>query len=188
MPGIKNSHYTCYFPLLSIVLLSASFAISTQNKVIDSLQSLGILQALIELFSFNNLRFLLFFGIMLCFFFLLSGLKIIFTTLVQFSCLLFADEKHIEQDRHMEEGRFIYLIGAVLSMVVSQSLLIVCMIFFVTTFVYFVFLVYRMIEHFTLLPLIGFIFANTLSLLIFVLGVGYFTLRIYRLVLESLPI
>ncbi|WLR50418.1 DUF5366 family protein [Bacillus tianshenii] len=188
MPGVKNLYYTSYFPFLSILLFSAAFAVSLEKKLVALLQEIGIYHALSEFFSAGNIELLLFGSFVLCFVMLLSALKVLADMMLQFSCLFFADDKQEEHDQRMKEGRFLFLAGGVLSLLFSQLFWLLSVIFLLTGLSYFVFITYRMSNHFTTSGLVGFVFFQMLFWLSFMLGFGFLLLRTYRYVLESLPV
>jgi hypothetical protein len=185
---IKNKYITSYFPLLSIVLFSMSLGICVSFWLIELFRSLGVYKGLMIFFSARELTFTLFLLVSFLFFMLFAALKLISDTLMGLSLLVFSTDQKGEGMDRANRGTIIFVIGAFISIIVSHSLLFIAITFLAAACMYFVYVVYQINELFKPAALIGFIFFHILSWSIFLLVIVYLSLKLYRSMLNSLPL
>jgi hypothetical protein len=86
---MKNTYFTSYFPLISILLFSASCSLAVSEMVIGMLQTYGIYDGMLDFLSGHEIRFGLFIVFALVFFMLFSALKLIADTVTELALLFF---------------------------------------------------------------------------------------------------
>lgn len=74
---MKNTYFTSYFPLISILLFSTSFSISTVMMVLKVLKRLDIYGGMLEFFSENGIKLALFIVFALIYFMIFSALSLL---------------------------------------------------------------------------------------------------------------
>jgi len=185
---MKNTYFTSYFPLITILLFSASLSIVTVMIVIDFLQVFGIYDGMLEFFSNSGIKLALFIVFSLLFFMLFSALKLIANTVTELSLLFFSKDVAGENLTKIRGGSSIYLIGGALSLAAVQYPYAIIGIFLLATLIYFVFIVYKFSQSLTSLSLIGLVLFHVLFWFIFILGTLYLCFRLYNSVMASLPV
>jgi len=185
---MKNTYFTSYFPLITILLFSASLSIVTVMIVIDFLQVFGIYDGMLEFFSNSGIKLALFIVFSLLFFMLFSALKLIANTVTELSLLFFSKDVAGENLTKIRGGSSIYLIGGALSIAAVQYPYAIIGIFLLSTLIYFVFIVYKFSQSLTSLSLIGLVLFHVLFWFIFILGTLYLCFRLYNSVMASLPV
>ncbi|PGT89285.1 MULTISPECIES: DUF5366 family protein [Bacillaceae] len=185
---MKNTYFTSYFPLITILLFSASLSIVTVMIVIDYLQVFGIYDGMLEFFSNSGIKLALFTVFSLLFFMLFSALKLIANTVTELSLLFFSKDVAGENLTKIRGGSSIYLIGGALSLAAVQYPYAIIGIFLLATLIYFVFIVYKFSQSLTSLSLIGLVLFHVLFWFIFILGTLYLCIRLYNSVMASLPV
>jgi hypothetical protein len=185
---MKSKYITSYFPLLSIILFSMALGIYLSFFFMDLFQSLGIYEGLSIFFSKKELTLTLFSLLSFFFFMVFAALKLIGDTLMDISLFLFSKKQDEEEPYPMNKGTFLFLMGSVLSVFVSHSLLWIMIIIAVTACSYFIYVVYTASSLFKPLSLVGFIFFHVLSWAVFFTTIIYLVLTFYHSMLKSLPI
>jgi hypothetical protein len=185
---MKNTYFTSYFPLITILLFSTSLSIATVMAVIDYLKVFGIYDGMLEFFSNNGIRLALFTLFVLMFFMVFSALKLIANTVTELSLLFFSKDIAGENLTKIRGGSTYYLIAGALSLVCVQFPLGIIGIFLIATICYFVFIVYKVSSSLTSSSLIGLVLFHVLFWFIFVLGTLYLCFRLYNSVMASLPV
>ncbi|MFC0271010.1 DUF5366 family protein [Metabacillus herbersteinensis] len=185
---MKNTYFTSYFPLISILLFSTSLSISTVMHVIDYLKTFGIYDGMLEFFSANGIKLALFILFALIYFMVFSALKLIANTVTELSLLFFSKESTGESLTKIRGGSSFYLIGGALSLLSIQFIVGIAAVFVVTSVIYFVFIVYQISSALTSYSLIGLVLFQVLFWFTFLLGNVYLFVRLYNSVMASLPI
>lgn len=185
---MKNTYFTSYFPLITILLFSASLSIATVMFVIDYLQVFGIYEGMLEFFSNNGIKLALFIVFSLLFFMVFSALKLIANTVTELSLLFFSKDVAGENLTKIRGGSVFYLIGGALSLVAVQYPIAIIGIFVLSTLCYFVYIVYKISQSLTSFSLIGLVLFHVLFWFIFLLGTLYLCFRLYNSVMASLPV
>lgn len=185
---MKNTYLTGYFPLISIILFSLSYAIYSEIQVLEIVKTMGLYDGLLEFFSATGIKLTLLFMLFLLFFMLFAALKLISDTILQISLLLFSKDIDGEILKGARLGSIIYFIGGGVSILCTMSIVAISLVFFITTMVAFIYFVYKASFYLTSAGLVGLIFFHTFIWGCFFTAVGYSALRLYNSVLASLPI
>jgi hypothetical protein len=185
---MKNTYFIGYFPFISIVLFSFSFAIYCEVQVLDLFVRLGLYQGMLEFFSEAGIKMALLVVLVLLFFMLFSALKLISDTIIEVSLLLFSKDSEGTGLISVRTGAILYVIGALVSLVSIQSLMGLLTIFLVTNLIAFIYFVYKIVPTLSMSGLVGLIFFHIFIWSMFILIVGYSVLKLYNSVMESLPI
>lgn len=185
---MKNTYFTSYFPLITILLFSTSLSIATVMIVIDYLQVLGIYEGMLEFFSNNGIKLALFIIFALLFFMVFSALKLIADTVTELSLLFFSKDIVGENLTKIRGGSSFYLVAGALSLAAVQFPIAIIGIFLLATLCYFIFIVYKISSSLTSASLIGLVLFHVLFWFSFILGTLYICFRLYNSIMASLPI
>ncbi len=185
---MKNTYFTSYFPLISIILFSVSFAILTELKTLELLKQIGIYRGMQEFFSPTWINFAIFFVFFLIYFMIFAALKLISNTLLELSLLFFTRDSNGESLPKIRVGSFFYLVGGTVSLAFVQSFYGIVIVLLLATLGYFIFFVYKIQDTLTFGGLIGLVFFHTLSWFTFFMTVTYVCIRLYNSIIASLPI
>ncbi|MFS0863711.1 DUF5366 family protein [Fredinandcohnia sp. 179-A 10B2 NHS] len=185
---MKNTYFTSYFPLISIILFSISFAIFTEINILELLKQIGIYRGMQEFLSPTGINLAIFFIFFLVYFMMFAALKLIADTLLELSLLFFTKDSEGKNLAKIKSGSFFYLLGGVISLLIVQSLYGLILLFFVATLCYFIYFVYKIYPSMTLSGLIGVVFFQTISWFTFFTSVIYICIKLYNSVIASLPI
>ncbi|MFT4412992.1 DUF5366 family protein [Fredinandcohnia humi] len=185
---MKNTYFTSYFPLISIILFSVSFAIFTEMSTLELLKQVGIYRGMQEFFSAAGINLAIFLVFFLVYFMMFAALKLIADTLLQLSLLFFTRDSKGESLQKIRMGSIFYLLGGVASLVSVQSFYGLLLILLFVTLGYFIFFVYKIHSTLSLSGLIGIVFFHTLIWFTFFMSVIYLCTRLYNSIIASLPI
>lgn len=185
---MKNTYFFGYFPFITVVLFSLSFGLYCEIKLLDLFDSLGLYQGMLEFFSETGIKIALLVVMFLVFFMLFSALKLLLDTMVEMSLLLFSKDSEGTGLKSIRMGTIIYVVGATVSLVSTQSIMGLLVIFLLTNVAAFIYFVYKISTNLSLLGLIGLIFFHIFIWSIFLLVVAYSVLKLYNSIINSLPI
>ncbi|WP_321196098.1 DUF5366 family protein [Alteribacter populi] len=155
---MKNTYLTSHFPLISILLFSLSLSLYSERVITDSLINVGLYKGMTEVFSDQGIKLTLLFLLLFLFFMLFSALKLIADTINEVSLLFFSKDREGDDLQKIRGGVWVFLIGSIVSIFISFNLLFVVGSIVITSFVYFVFFVYRLGDSLSSPSLIGMIF------------------------------
>ena len=186
--NMRNTYFTSYFPLISIILFSISSAFFFENQSLIILRKIGLYDGLLEFFSGTEIKLTILFFIFLLFFMMLSAIKLISDTILQFGLLLFSKETTGESLKSARLTSIIYCIGGMLSVFFSFSIYAVGLVFFITTMIAFTYIVYKVSFNLSAGGLVGFVFFQTLSMGAILAAISYTVIKLYNSLLASLPI
>lgn len=185
---MKNTYFLGYFPLISIILFSLSFAIYGEIVLLELFDTLGMYQGMLEFFSETGIKIVLLVVLTLLFFMLFAALKLISDTIIEISLLFFSKDSEGTGLRNIRSGAIIYVLGATVSLFSSQYLVGLLVIFALTNLVAFVYFVYKIMPTLMTGGLIGLIFFHIFIWSCLLFGVIYSILKLYNSVISSLPI
>ncbi|GAE29993.1 DUF5366 family protein [Alkalihalobacillus hemicellulosilyticus] len=185
---MTNRYITSHFPLISIVLFSLALAIYVQGLILTELVNMGVYSGMLEFISENGIKLTLLFLLMLFFFMVFSALKLITDTTIELSMLFFSKDEEGTELSKARGGSWIYLIGSVVSLFVANQLIFILALFLLASFIYFVFLIYKVSDVLSFGGLVGFIFFQVFFWGAFVISVVYALVRLYNSFMASLPI
>ncbi|MBS4190728.1 YufK family protein [Bacillus sp. FJAT-49705] len=185
---MKNTYFTSYFPLLSIILFSLSLSIKVEKILLDFLKENGIYVGMLEFFSEGGIKLSLLVLLLLIFFMVFAALKLIANTINELSLLFFSKDAEGENLKQIRSGAAIYFIGSALSLISMNSFIGIGIIFVATTVVYFMYFVYKVSNSLSVMGLIGIIFFQVLIWSTLITGVIYLVIKVYNSIMASLPI
>ncbi|AZB44221.1 hypothetical protein CEF21_19055 [Bacillus sp. FJAT-42376] len=185
---MRNTYFTSYFPLISLLLFSTSFSISTVMYVSELLKKVGIYSSMLDFFSESEMKIALFALFALFYFMVFAALKLIANTVTELSFLFFSQDKEGVTLKKIRAGSAFYLAGGAVSLFLVQFSWVIAAVFLLSTLCYFVFTIYQASSMVTSWSLIGMVLFNILFWFVFTLGLFYLFLRLYNGVINSLPI
>ncbi|MCD7035740.1 YufK family protein [Metabacillus sp. GX 13764] len=185
---MKNTYFTGYFPLISILLYSTSLSIATVMYAIGLLKSLGIYEGMLGIVSEGEIRLAMFVLFALIFFMMLSALKLIANTVTELALLFFSKDQEGAALTKIRAGSSFYLAGGAVSILLIGNGLWIGAVFLIATFCYFVFLVYKVSAMLSPFSLIGLVLFHLLFWIVFILGILFLLVRLYNSFMSSLPI
>ncbi len=185
---MKNTYVTGYFPLLSIMAFSLSFAVYLMVRMITFLKSNGLYSGMTEMLSEINIKlsFLLLFFI--CFFMFFAALKLLVDTFMELSLLFFSKDKVGEDLQKLRGVSIIFLIGGLVSMLCCLSLWLLAGCFLLTSLIAFIYVLYKISESLSGTGLIGMIFFHVTIWAMLLLAVCLSILKLYNSIVEGLPL
>ncbi|WP_077619208.1 DUF5366 family protein [Bacillus sinesaloumensis] len=185
---MKNTYFTSYFPLISIILFSVSYGIWTELKTVEVLKQVGVYKGMQEFFSPTWIQFSIFIVCFLIYFMVFAALKLIANTLLELSLLFFTKDSNGESLSKIRMGSFFYLGGGTLSLAFVHSFYGLLIILILATLGYFIFFVYKVQNTSTFGGVIGLVFFLTLSWFTFFISITFVCMRLYNSIIGSLPI
>ncbi|MFS0780349.1 DUF5366 family protein [Bacillus sp. 1P06AnD] len=185
---MKNTYFTGYFPFISIVLFSLSYAVFAQKKVLELFISFGVYDGLLSFFSASGIRLTVLLLLAFGFFMVLAAMKLISDTSLHLALLLFSKDQEGNVIRSTRFGAVIYLIGGVGSLFCSFSVLAVSLLFFITTMTAFIYFIYQASAYLSTSGLFGLVLFLVLIWSSLVVLLGYSILKLYNGLASSIPI
>jgi len=185
---MKNTYYTSYFPLLSIILFSLSLAIHAQMKLIDIFIWMGLYEGMLTVFSEQEMKLTLLILLILLFFMIFSALKLVAQTINELSLLFFSNDREGDILKNVRSGSVVFLIGGVLSILTIYSFWGMVITFFISTIVYFIYFVYKISETLSLAGLVGVIFFQVFTWGTGLIVITYSFMKWYNILLNSFQI
>lgn len=185
---MKNTYFTSYFPLISILLFSASCSLAATAYVTELLQTYSIYNGMLEFLSANEIRIGLFIVFALIFFMLFSALKLIADTITELALLFFSKDPEGENLKKIRIGSVFYLGSSLVSLAFIQQPLFILAVILIATLSYFIFIVYKIQATLSLVSLIGFILFELIFWFAFVMAIFYVVIKLYNSIMASLPV
>ncbi|RFU63757.1 DUF5366 family protein [Peribacillus glennii] len=185
---MKNTYLFGYFPLISIMLFSLSFAIYGEMQALVLLKNIGIFDGMLEFFSETGIKLSLLIVLFLVCFMLFAALKLISDTVTLLALLFFSKDSEGNDLKNIRLGAMIFFVGGAVSLISVNSIIGLGAIFLGTTIIAFVQLVYKISPSLTTSGLIGFIFFYTFIWSAMVLVVAYSSIKLYNSIMASLPL
>lgn len=189
-PGcqMRNPYLFGYLPFLTITLFSLTFGVYLVGASIVFFGQIGLYAGMREFLTDAQLRLFLLVIYSLAFFMIFSALKLIAETIHETAMLFFSIDAVGESYSEAKSGNLIYFFGALASVVGIQSVKFLLVIFLLTTFVYFVYTMFKLSKFMTVPSMIGLLFFEILVWGIFLSGIIYIILKLYNGILASLPV
>lgn len=184
---MKNPYIFGYLPFVTIVLFSLTFGVYSVSLSIDLFREIGLYSGMREFLTDMELRLFLLVIYMLLFFMIFAALKLIAETIHETAMLLFSKDEEGSSYHQARGGNVIYFFGALASAGGINSIKILVGIFIVTTFIYFIYSIYRLSKYLTPLSTIGLIVFEITIWGVLLAVVIYILLKLYNGVLASLP-
>lgn len=184
---MKNPYVFGFLPLITIVLFSLSFALFTMNKVIELFKVIGVYSGMREFLSDVELKLFLLILLALIYFMVFSALKLIAETIHEIGMLFFSKDYEGKTMAQARGGFVIFFVGAIISAVGFQSIHLLLMIFLLTTFIYFVYVVYKLSSSMSLIGTLGLVMFEIIVWSLFMALVIYIIIKLYNGIVASLP-
>ncbi|MFO1445362.1 DUF5366 family protein [Bacillus sp. Bva_UNVM-123] len=185
---MKNTYFTSYFPLLSIILFSLSLAIRTEKMILELLTSTGIYGGMLEFFSEGGIKLSLLVLLLVLFFMVFAALKLIANTINELSLLFFSKDSEGESLKLIRNGAVIYFIGSGLSLISLNSFIGIGFTFAAATIIYFMYFVYKISSSLSIIGLIGLIFFQVMIWCSLISSVVFLAVKVYNSFMASLPL
>ncbi|PLT34023.1 DUF5366 family protein [Bacillus sp. V5-8f] len=185
---MKNTYLLGYFPLISIILFSLSFAMYGEMQALTLLTNMGLLDGMLEFFSETGIKLSLLIVLFLVCFMVFAALKLISDTVIELALLFFSKDSEGNDLKNIRLGASIYFVGGAVSLLSVNSLIGIGAIFLGTTVISFVYLVYKISPSLTTAGLIGFIFFHTFVWSTWILVIAYCSIKLYNSIIASLPL
>lgn len=185
---MKNTYLTGYLPLVAILLFSLSFALFVQGLIISLFKQVGLYTEMLELFTETEVNLVITLSLMVLFFFLISGLKVIANTVNELSLLFFSKDTEGELLKVVRNGSIIFFVGGLLSLISFSSIVGIIAIFFLTAVGYLVFFVYKTSASLSIANLVGVITFQVVSWSTLGILLALFGMKVYNGLLGSLPL
>lgn len=184
---MKNPYIFGYLPFVTILLFSLTFGVYTVSESVELFKSIGLYAGMREFLTDMQLRIFLLVIYTLIFFMVFSALKLIAETIHETAMLFFSKDIDGKSYSEGRSGNIIYFLGALISAGGIQSLKMLVAIFLLTTFIYFVYLVFKLSKFMTMVNTMGLIVFEFTIWSAFISIVIYILLRLYNGVIASLP-
>jgi hypothetical protein len=184
---MRNPYIFGYLPFVTIVLFSLTFGVYTVGVSIELFKSIGLYAGMREFLTDIQLRVFLLVIYTLCFFMIFSALKLIAETIHETAMLFFSKDVEGESYSKARGGNVIYFFGALASSGGINSIKILACVFLLTTFVYFIYVVYKLSKFMTIVSTIGLIIFEITVWSVLVSVIIYILLKLYNGVIASLP-
>ncbi|ARF13483.1 YufK family protein [Sporosarcina ureae] len=185
---MKNPYLFSYLPFVTVLLFSLTFGVYSVGETLILFKEIGLYQGMREFLSDFQLRIFLLTMYSLLFFMLFAALKLIAVTIHETALLFFLKEEADASYSASKSGVVIYFIGALASAIGIQSWKTLVLIFLITSFIYFVYVVYKLSPFMTLTHTVGLIFFQIIIWSVLVTGLLYIIFRLYNGLLASIPL
>ncbi|PIC75557.1 hypothetical protein CSV74_15750 [Sporosarcina sp. P19] len=185
---MKNPYMFSYLPFVTVLLFSLTFGVYSVGETLILFKEIGLYQGMREFLSDFQLRIFLLTMYSLVFFMLFAALKLIAVTIHETALLFFLKEEADASYSTSKSGVVIYFIGALASAIGIQSWKTLVLIFLITSFIYFVYVVYKLSPFMPLTHTVGLIFFQIIIWSVLVTGLVYIIFRLYNGLLASIPL
>ncbi|PIC73097.1 YufK family protein [Sporosarcina sp. P17b] len=185
---MKNPYLFGYLPFVTVLLFSLTFGVYSVGETLILFKEIGLYQGMREFLSDFQLRIFLLTMYSLLFFMLFAALKLIAVTIHETALLFFLKEEADASYSASKSGAVIYFIGALASAIGIQSWKTLVLIFLITSFVYFIYVIYKLSPFMPLTHTVGLIFFQIIIWSVLVAGLVYIIFRLYNGLLASIPL
>ena len=185
---MKNPYLFGYLPFVTIILFSLTFGVYSVGETLILFKEIGLYQGMREFLSDFQLRIFLLTMYTLLFFMIFAALKLIAVTIQETALLFFLKEEADASYSASKSGAVIYFIGALASVIGIQSWKTLVLIFLITSFVYFIYVIYKLSPFMPLAHTVGLIFFQIIIWSVLVAGLVYIIFRLYNGLLASIPL
>jgi len=184
---LKNPYIFGYLPFVTIVLFSLTFGVYTVGVSVELFKGIGLYAGMREFLTDIQLRIFLLVIYALLFFMVFSALKLIAETIHETAMLFFSKDVEGKSYSEARGGNVIYFFGALASAGGINSISLLTAIFLLTTFIYFVYVVFKLSKFMTIVSTIGLLVFEIMVWTILVSTIIYILLKLYNGVIASLP-
>ena len=184
---MKNPYIFGYLPFVTIVLFSLTFGVYTVGLSVELFKGIGLYAGMREFLTDIQLRIFLLVIYALLFFMVFSALKLIAETIHETAMLFFSKDVEGKSYSEARGGNVIYFFGALASAAGINSISLLAAIFLLTTFIYFVYVVFKLSKFMTMVSTIGLLVFEIMVWTILLSTIIYILLKLYNGVIASLP-
>ncbi|HJF30610.1 MAG TPA: YufK family protein [Sporosarcina psychrophila] len=184
---MKNPYIYGYLPFVTIVLFSLTFGVYTVSMSVELFKGIGLYAGMREFLTDIQLRVFLLVIYALLFFMVFSALKLIAETIHETAMLFFSKDVEGKSYSEARGGNVIYFFGALASAGGISSVKLLAAIFLLTTFIYFVYVVFKLSKFMTIVSTIGLLVFEITVWAVLVSTIIYILLKLYNGVIASLP-
>ena len=186
---MKNPYVFGYLPFITIVLFSLSFVhLYDEQSLFELFKVIGVYSGMREFLSDLELKILLLIVFSLVYFMLFAALKLIAETIHELGMLFFSKDLEGKTIAQARGGYVIFFVGAVISAIGFQSIQLLLMLFLANcTFIYFVYVVFKLSSSMSLLGTVGLIMFEIIVWSLFLALVIYSIIKLYNGIIASLP-
>lgn len=184
---MKNPYIYGYLPFVTIVLFSLTFGVYTVSMSVELFKGIGLYAGMREFLTDIQLRIFLLVIYALLFFMVFSALKLIAETIHETAMLFFSKDVEGKSYSEARGGNVIYFFGALASAGGISSVKLLAAIFLLTTFIYFVYVVFKLSKFMTIVSTIGLLVFEITVWAVLVSTIIYILLKLYNGVIASLP-
>jgi len=184
---MKNPYIFGYLPFVTIVLFSLTFGVYTVGMSVELFKGIGLYAGMREFLTDIQLRIFLLVIYALLFFMVFSALKLIAETIHETAMLFFSKDVEGKSYSEARGGNVIYFFGALASAGGINSFKLLAAIFLLTTFIYFVYVVFKLSKFMTIASTIGLLVFEITVWTILASTIIYILLKLYNGVIASLP-
>lgn len=185
---MRNPYLFGYLPFLTISLFSLTFGVYLVGTSTVFFSKIGLYTGMREFMTDTQLRLFLLIIYSLAFFMVFSAMKLIAETIHETAMLFFSKDAVGESYNEAKSGNLIYFFGALASVAGIQSFNILIGIFLLTTFIYFVYSVFRLSKYLTVASTVGLLVFEILVWGVMLSVFIYIILKLYNGILASLPV
>lgn len=184
---MKNPYIFGYLPFVTIILFSLTFGVYAVGQSIELFKGIGLYAGMREFLTDFQLRIFLLIVYLLVFFMIFAALKLIAETIHETAMLFFSKDIDGASYRATRGGNVIYFFGALLTVGGIHSIYIMGLIFLLSTFVYFVYTIYKLSKFMTLSSTMGLVVFEIIVWAVFLSTVIYIVIKLYNGMIASLP-
>ena len=184
---MKNPYIYGYLPFVTIVLFRLTFGVYTVSMSVELFKGIGLYAGMREFLTYIQLRIFLLVIYALLFFMVFSALKLIAETIHETAMLFFSKDVEGKSYSEARGGNVIYFFGALASAGGISSVKLLAAIFLLTTFIYFVYVVFKLSKFMTIVSTIGLLVFEITVWAVLVSTIIYILLKLYNGVIASLP-
>lgn len=185
---MKNPYVYGYIPFVSILVFSMTFGVYSVGETVVLFKEVGLYQGTQEFLTDFQLRIFLLLIYAALFFMVFAALKLIAVTIHETALLFFLKEGAEASYSASKSGTVIYFIGSLLSAAGIQSWKALLAIFVLTTFIYFIYVVFRLSSFMPMTHTIGLIFFEIIVWCVLLAVLAYVMIRLYTGLLASIPL
>ncbi len=184
---MKNPYLFGYLPFVTISLFSLTFGVYAVSSSIELFKGIGLYGGMREFLTDMQLRIFLLVVYALLFFMVFSALKLIAETIHETAMLFFSKDIDGTSYNEARGGNVIYFFGALISVVGINSIIILAAVFMLTTFIYFIYRVYKLSQYLSIFSTISLIVFEVIVWSLLLSTIIYILLKLYNGVIASLP-
>ncbi len=184
---MKNPYVFGFLPLFTIILFSFSFSTFSMFQLVSLFKVIGVYEGMREFLSDIEIKIFVLIILSLVYFMVFSALKLIAETIHELGMLFFSKDLEGKTLAQARGGYVIFFVGGVLSVLGLQSIYFLLIVFLVTSFVYFIYVVYKLSPSMSMIGTFGLIIFEIMIWSLFLALIVYAAIKLYNGIMASLP-